>query len=70
MVSAVSSPLPVIVAVTSPPPAVPVTSVRGQLLLRGDQLLLHLLRLLQQLRHVGLASGEHATRVGRGRHAR
>ena len=36
-----------------------------ELLLRGDQLLLHLLRLLQQLRHVGLASGEHATRVGR-----
>ena len=35
--------------------------VLRQLLLRGDQLLLHLLRLLQQLRHVGLASGEHAT---------
>src|SRR3954464_12733989 len=38
----------------------------GELLLRGDQLLLHLLRLLEQLGHVGLTSGEHATRVGRG----
>src|SRR3954452_13240549 len=31
-----------------------------QLLLRGSQLLLHLLRLLEQACHVGLASGEHA----------
>src|SRR5215211_7124264 len=39
----------------------------GELLLRGDQLLLHLLGLLEQLRHVGLAaSGEHAPSVGRG----
>src|SRR3954453_14799434 len=38
----------------------------GELLLRGDQLLLHLLRLLEQLGHVGLTSGEHVTRVGRG----
>src|SRR3954466_14355537 len=37
----------------------------GELLLGGDQLLLHLLRLLQQLRHVGRASGEHAPSVGR-----
>ena len=65
IVSAVRSPLPVIVAVTRPPPAEPVTSRCGELLLGGDQLLLHLLRLLQQLRHVGLASGEHAPSVGR-----
>src|SRR3954469_11954210 len=36
-----------------------------ELLLGGNQLLLHLLRLLEQLRHVGLASGEHAPSVGR-----
>src|SRR4051812_41170749 len=36
-----------------------------ELLLRRDQLLLHLLGLLEQLRHVGLASGEHAPSVGR-----
>src|SRR3712207_2732422 len=37
-----------------------------QLVLRGSQLLLHLLRLLEQACHVGLASGEHDPRVGRG----
>src|SRR3954453_12086586 len=37
-----------------------------QLLLRGSQLLLHLLRLLEQACHVGLTTGEHAPRVGRG----
>ena len=42
----------------------------GHLLLRGDELLLHLLRLLQQRPHVWLASGEHAARVGRGYDAR
>src|SRR3954467_10935374 len=36
-----------------------------ELLLGCDQLLLHLLRLLEQLRHVWLTSGEHGTRVGR-----
>jgi hypothetical protein len=49
-------------AVTKPPPAVPETSVRRELLLGGDQLLLHLLRLLHQLRHVR-AAGLHAARV-------
>ena len=64
MVRRVSSPAPVTVAVTRPPPAEPVTSVVGQLLLRGDQLLLHLLRLLHQLLHVGLATGSHAGLLG------
>src|SRR3954469_22301292 len=40
---------------------------RGQLLLRGSELLLHLLGLLHQLLHVGLATGSgHAPRVGAG----
>ena len=39
---------------TRPPPAVPVTSVVGELGLRGLELLLHLLRLLHQLLHVRL----------------
>ena len=67
IVSAVSSPAPVIVARTSPPPAVPLTSVCGELFLRSHQLLLHLLRLLHQLLHVRLRATEPSRR---GYHAR
>ena len=54
IVSERSSPEPVTTAVTRPPPAVPVTSVVGELGLRGGELLLHLLGLLHQLLHVRL----------------
>ena len=65
MVTAVSSPSPVIVAETRSPPAVPVTSACGELLLGGLHLLLEQLRLLEELRHVGLAEGvRHAPSVG------
>ena len=63
IVSAVSSPEPSIVAVTRPPPAVPVTSVAASSACAASSLLLHLLRLLHQLLHVRLTAESATARV-------
>ena len=54
-----NSPDAVIVTVTSPPPAVPVTSVSASSAWAVGELLLHLLGLLHELLQVGLSPWPH-----------
>ena len=63
MVRSTSSPWPLTFAVTSPPPACPLYLRLGELLLRGHQLLLHLLSRGKQLLHVHLATWVHGAPI-------